>query len=161
MEKVETVTRRDFIKLSGILVSGFAIGSLPVLSGCGFPIASHIPENAYSQNKDTIIVNLDKAPELSQVGGSVAITNTDKNIHLIVVKTGQDLFVVALNECPHREKLLGYDHNTEHFICASGKSEFRLDGSFIKGPVEKSLPIFQWYLEDNNLFIGLTNKAPE
>ena len=105
-----------------------------------------------------VTVRLDKVPQLSKVGRSAAILNESNQIHLIIARTAQDRFVVALNECPHREKLLGYDHNAGYFICASGKSKFRLDGSIVTGPVENPLPIYKSRLEGNKLTIDLRNE---
>jgi nitrite reductase/ring-hydroxylating ferredoxin subunit len=143
MVNVGEITRREFIKATGLLAGGLAIGSAPFLTGCGFPAAPEINAETYSLDGENVIVLLDKIPKLSRVGGSAAIINTSAKINLIIARIGEDNFIVALNECPHREKLLGYDHKAGTFICASGKSEFRLDGSVISGPAENSLPIYR------------------
>ena len=99
----------------------------------------------------------DKTPHLSQVGGSAAISIDKDAIHLIIARTREKEYVVALNECPHKEKQLGYDSSSETFLCVTGKSEFRLDGSYVKGPVEASLRIYKSTLEGKTLIIELKN----
>jgi nitrite reductase/ring-hydroxylating ferredoxin subunit len=158
MDKSKIITRREFLKVTGLIAGSAAIGSMPFLAGCGFPTAPEIDDKAYTFEGNISVV-LEKVPQLSRVGGSAAILNDSRQIHLIIARIAEDQFVVALNECPHREKLLGYDHDARHFICASGKSEFRLDGSIVARPAEYPLPIYQCRLEGNRLTIDLeTNR---
>ena len=156
MGNLGELTRREFLKVTGLLAGGAAIGSMPFLAGCGFPTAPEIDADAYSRDDNAVRVKLGKIPQLSQIGNSVAIIDDDEKIYLIIARTGEDTFTVALNECPHREKLLGYDHEIGHFICASGKSEFRLDGSIVTGPAEKPLPVYQARLEQDELIINIS-----
>ena len=155
MEEVGEITRREFLKITGLLAGGVAIGSTPFLAGCGFPTAPEIDANTYSLVGNTVTIMLERIPQLSQVGGSVAIRSDNDKIHLIIARTGEGNFVVALNECPHREKPLGYDHKAGAFICASGKSEFGLDGTVLAGPAENPLPIYQWRVERDELIVDL------
>ena len=149
------LTRREFLKLMGLLAAGVAIGSTTFLEGCGFPTAPEVGTNAYLLEGNTVKVMLERVPQLSRVGGSAAIMNDKDKIYLIIARTGENRYAVALNQCPHREKPFGYDHQSEIFICASGKSEFRLDGSIVKGPAEQPLPIYKWRLEQETLHIYL------
>ena len=157
--KMSTMTRREFIKAVGFLAGSVAVGSTPFLAGCGFPTAPEMDSDAYLLDGNTVTVMLKKVPQLSRVGGSAAITNDRDNIHLIIVRTAEDRFTVALNECSHREKPLGYDHQAGLFICASGKSRFRLDGSTERGPAEQPLPLYKWRLEQGRLLIDLTGES--
>ncbi len=155
MKDLGEITRREFLKVATLLAGSLAIGSTPFLAGCGLSTAPEIDTDAYSLDEKTVTVMLEKVPQLSQAGGSAAIVNDRDHIHLIIVRTADDRFVVALNQCPHREKPLGFDRNGEHFVCASGKSKFRLDGSIVTGPAENPLPIYQSRLERNRLTIDL------
>ena len=161
MGKTSEITRREFLKVTGLLAGGAAIGSVPFLAGCGFPTAHEIDADAYSLEGNIVTVRLKQVPQLSQVGGSVAIVNDSNRINLIIARIGEDRFVAALNECSHREKALGYNHNAEHFVCASGKSEFRMDGSIVTGPAENPLPIYRWHLEQDRLIIDLSDESSE
>ena len=161
MTKMAEITRREFLKVTGLLAGSVAIGSMPFLSGCGYPTAPEIDTDAYSLDGNTVSVMLEKVPDLSRVGGSAAIVDDRAKFNLIIAMTGEDRFVVALNECPHREKPLGYDHKAGRFICASGRSEFRLDGSVVTGPAENPLPLYQGRLEQDRLLIDLENESFE
>ena len=158
MDRGGELSRREFLKISGLFAGCLTIASTPFLTGCGFPAASEIDINAYSLDRDLVTVSLDRASQLSEVGGSAAIINDSNQIRLIIARVAQNEFVVALNECPHREKLLGYDHSAGCFICASGKSKFRLDGSIVAGPAENPLRIYQSSLEGNRITIDLRNE---
>lgn len=159
MEKLGEITRREFIKITGLLAGGAAIASTPFLSGCGYPTAPEIDAGSFSADGETVTLMLDKIPELSQVGDSAAVKSGDDRIHLIIARTGADGFVVALNECPHREKPMGYDHEAGRFVCATGKSEFELDGTCISGPVESPLPVYPCRLEQDSLIIDLAHDS--
>lgn len=149
------ISRREFLKITGVLAGGIAAGSPIFVAGCGYPIATEINNNAYIAEGKTVSIMLEHVPQLSQVGGSAAIVNDADKIHLIIARTDKDRFVTALNACPHREKLLGYDHEARLFICASGKSKFRLDGYIVAGPAENPLRIYQSYLDQHRLTINL------
>jgi len=157
MNTAREMTRRDFIKATGLFTGGLAVGSLTFLSGCGFPAAPGIDHDAYILDGDHLTVRLDKTPQLSRVGDSAAVIDEKNNIRLIIARTGETKYVVALNECPHREKQLGYDSSSETFLCVTGKSEFKPDGSYVKGPVEAPLRIYRSTLEGKTLIIDLKN----
>lgn len=149
------MTRREFVKAAGLLVCAAVIGFTALTAGCGYRTAPVIRADAYSVEGNTVSVILGKVPELSTVGGSASIVDDSEQIYLIIAKTAEDSFVVASNSCTHRGKALGYDHETGLFICASGKSEFGLDGIVVRGPAEKSLRIYNWDLEEGGLIIDL------
>ena len=153
------ITRGEFLKVVGLLAGGVAIGSTPFLAGCGFPTAPEMDASAYALGGNTATVMLERVPQLSRVGGAAAIANDSHRMHLIIARTAEDRFAVALNECPHREKPLGYDHQEGLLVCASGKSKFRLDGSIVSGPAEQPLPTYQWHLEQGRLLIDLPDES--
>jgi len=116
-----------------------------------------INSSAYFIDGNTVNVMLEKVPELSRVGGSAAIVNDVEQIYLIVARTDENEFVVATSQCTHRYKPLVYDHDTKLFRCASRKSEFRLDGSVMKGTAEKPLRIYNSHLQQGNLIVDVSN----
>ena len=116
-----------------------------------------INSDAYSIKDGTIILNLEKVLELSQVGGSAAIVNDQEQVYLIIARTAENEYVVASSQCTHHDKPLVYDHETKTFTCVSRKSVFKLDGSIIKGPTDISLRIYQSHLQQENLTIALSN----
>lgn len=152
------ISRREFLKAAGVVVGGITIGSTALLSGCGYPTAPDISPSAYQRDGDTLSLRLDKVVNLSEVGGSAAIMSDSDGSSLVIAKTGKDEYVVASNECTHREKPLGYDHEAELFICASGKSRFRPDGAVVEGPAENPLRMYRWQLHDGYMVIDLSSQ---
>ncbi len=155
----EGISRREFLKATSFLVGGLAIGSTTFLAGCGFPAAPKIDVNAYSIEEDKVIVNLDRVPELSKVGGSASIMHDDERISVIVARFADSDYVVASNQCTHRERPMGYDNENRQLVCSSGKSKFMLDGSIVRGPAEQPLRIYRWSLNQDNLIIDLLDES--
>lgn len=153
------ISRREFLKVTSFLVGGLAIGSTTFFTGCGFPAAPQINGESYSVEEDKVIVKLDIVPELSEVGSAVSIMHDSDRLSIIIIRLKDDDYVVASNQCTHREKPMGYDKEARQLVCSSGKSKFRLDGSVITGPAEKSLHIYRWRLSQSNLIIDLFNEA--
>jgi len=151
------ISRREFLKAAGVVVGGIAIGTTALLGGCGYPTAPAIGSGACRREGDILSLSLDEVPELAEVGGSAAVRSDSDGSSLIIARTGKDEYVVASNECTHREKPLGYDREAEVFVCASGKSRFRLDGAVVKGPAEKPLQMYRWQLSDGCLVIDLAS----
>jgi nitrite reductase/ring-hydroxylating ferredoxin subunit len=159
MQKIRETTRRKILNVTWLLASIVAIGSTLLIAGCGYPTATGIDTDAYSADGNTVSVMLEKIPELSQAGGSAAIVNDEEQIYIIIVRTGEDEYVIASNQCTHHGKALGYDDKAKQFVCASGKSRFRLDGSVVEGPAKRSLKIYDWHLEQGRLVIDLANES--
>jgi len=155
----EGISRREFLKATSFLVGGLAIGSTTFLAGCGFPAAPQIDGDAYSVEEDKMIVKLDRVPELSKVGGAASIMHDSERISVIIARLDNSDYVVASNQCTHRERPMGYDSETRQLVCSSGKSKFMLDGSIVRGPAERPLHIYGWSLNQNNLIIDLLNKS--
>lgn len=152
---MEKVSRRKFLKIAGLLAGGSMLGTAPLFSGCGFPVAPALQENSYLVEKGKVTIMLDKATELNAIGGAASIINSIENLCLIIARKDEQEYIVAANECTHREKPIGYDHDAGLFICASGKSKFKMDGSVVKGPADKPLRIYETQLKEDNLIINL------
>ncbi len=155
MRNLKTLTRREFVKMLGLITGSISIGSAFLPIGCGYPTAEVASNDKYSVKNNMISITLEQVPQLSNVGGALAIVDGDAGIYLIIARTGENDFRVALNQCPHKGKRFGYDHDRCLFICASDKAKFRLDGSIIEGPVEDPLPIFKYQFTKNRLEIDL------
>ena len=150
------MTRRQFLEAAGLLVCGVTIGSSVLLTGCGSKPAPAIGADAFEVDGNLVTVMLAKAPELATVGGSASITSDSPQVYLVIARTAEDGFVVVSNRCTHRGKAIVYDGETGHFMCVSGKSEFRLDGTVVRGPADRPLRTYRWRVEDGRLIIDLT-----
>jgi hypothetical protein len=81
---------------------------------------------------------LDKAPALTNVGGSVKIIDARLPMPLLVARTGEATYTVVSLLCPHRHVEVEYQHQNKLFRCASlGHSKFGLDGKLLKSMTTK------------------------
>ena len=153
------ITRRDFV-VCGAVTAGATV-CLCGLSGCstitGVGKTPPIDTDAYSvEEGPVVVVNLDKAPDLNAVGGSVKIIDSKLGDSLIIARVGEAEYVAASIHCTHRGVELEYRHDKGQFICSSaGSSAFDLKGNRIKGPAEKNLRIYGVDLEGELLKVDM------
>ncbi|MBN1574098.1 MAG: Rieske 2Fe-2S domain-containing protein [Deltaproteobacteria bacterium] len=153
------ITRRDFV-ICGAVSAGATV-CLCGISGCstftGVGKTPPIDSEAYTvEEGPEVVVNLDKTPDLSIVGGSVKIIDSRLLDALIIARVGENEYVAASIHCTHRGVELEYHHDKKQFICSSaGSSAFDLKGNRIMGPAEKNLRIYNVRLDGNLLKIDL------
>ena len=152
--------RREFVKTAGLAGAGilFASTTSTLLTGCAsityVSQATRIPKDAYTIVNNYVDVELAKVPDLSSVGGSATIEDSDLDNYLLIVRASQDDYVIVSSECTHRGKALGYDHENSRFQCSSlGSSKFKLDGTIIEGPTEKPLKVYNSFISQGLLII--------
>jgi Rieske Fe-S protein len=137
------LSRRGFIAcITGAGACLCGVGGCATISKTGDtpPLA----EAAYRRQQSTLVIDLDQAPELRQVGGSGKIVAAG----VIVARVSQKEFVAATLRCTHRGVELEYDHAEKVFECASlGDSEYKLDGTNIDGPARRPLQVFRTSLD--------------
>ena len=79
---------------------------------------------------------------------------------LIIARTGEQTFVVAAIQCPHRGVEVEYQPENGNFECASlGSSQFAADGSRLGGPAKEPLRVFRTSFDPddgNRLIIDLS-----
>lgn len=154
-----TAKREYIIPITMISVMCFLLSGLVACATFRYITqAPEIDSDAYSIEGNRVVVVLDKAPELAEVGGSVTIVDDNLPNYLIIARAEETDYVVASSQCSHRGMALGYDHDAKCFRCSSaGKSTFKLDGSVVKGPAEKPLKIYRSSLEQGLLIINLSD----
>jgi nitrite reductase/ring-hydroxylating ferredoxin subunit len=134
------------------------------LTGCStFKYVNQTPlikSDAYAVEEDkTVKVTLAKVPELSKVGGSVAIMDPKLPEPVIIARTGDKDYVVACSKCPHRAKALSYSHENKRFECSSlGSGKYGVDGKKISGPGEGCLKLYPAELENGVLTFRVSDK---
>jgi Rieske Fe-S protein len=114
-----------------------------------------LEEGQYSIEKETVVIFLDKIPELSAVGESVNIVSDDLSGSIIIARIDENNYVVASNHCTHKGKALNYDHKDCLFRCSGGKGRFNIDGTIAGGPPEKPLKIYPYTIKNERLMINL------
>jgi Rieske Fe-S protein len=149
------LSRRGFIGrgIAGVAGAGAClcgVGGCATFSKIGDtpPLAAA----AYRRQQNTLVIDLARAPELRQVGGSAKIVAAG----VILARVGEKAFVAAALRCTHRGVELEYDHDEKVFECASlGDSEYRLDGTNIDGPATRPLQVFRTSLVGDKLTVKL------
>lgn len=151
--------RSEFLKSGGVLL--FCTCGSTLLHGCkaitGNSDTPLLSENAYRVNQDTLILDLTQIPELEQEGGSVKLKLKDRDLPIIVAKTGVKEFIVLRDECTHAGRELEYFHDQSVFRCVSfGHSRFDKVGQVIKGPAKKMILKYNSLLIQDELQIILS-----
>ena len=155
-------SRREFLKVSGVSLSSACLGGI-CLSGCslsgGLSKTPFAPLGSYTAEANRLVVDLEKAPELKRVGGSVklSVDNPVKGTQeKIILVHPEDLTYKAFsNTCTHRGKELEYVHAKKRLECVSGHSEFDLEGRVLDGNAEAPLTVYPTELDGNTLTIYL------
>lgn len=139
---MEKMTRRGMVAAIGAA----GVGSCICTTGCGCATFSKvgrteaIAAEAYRIEDNALVVALDKAPLLSEVGGSIKVIDPRLPTALIIARTGVAEYVVVSLLCPHRGVEVEYQPKEGQFRCASlGHSKFTTEGKLIKGMTKKSL----------------------
>ena len=142
---MKNITRRDIVAAIGTAGAGVCVCGMN--SGCStFSKVGDTPPvaaDAYTMDKKSVRIALDKVSELGQVGGAVKIIDKRLPASLIVGRTGEGEYVAVSLLCPHRGVEVEYKHEDKQFRCASlGHSKFGTDGKIKKGLTKKSLSCY-------------------
>ncbi len=126
--------RRGFMKK---IVGALGLGIVALKSGVAFAKKLALP--------------LDKVAALKQVGGSVVVKLSGKEVLLI---RDTEKTVRALNpKCTHRECLVGYNKKTGKVDCSCHGSAFDLNGKVLVGPAVKNLKTYAASLADGQIVV--------
>jgi len=148
--------RSDFLKAGGAIMVCTCGSS--VLYGCkaitGNSDTPLLPDNSYTIKQNNIILDTNKIPELAQIGGSVKLQLSDRDLKIIVAKTGENIFVALPDRCTHGDRELEYYHDKSIFRCVSfGHSRFDQNGNVVKGPAKVDLEVYKTSLNNDELSI--------
>jgi len=72
---------------------------------------------------------------------------------LIVENKANNKLVAVSPLCLHRNCVVDWEQETQHFICPCHGSEFGSDGKVINGPAEEGLKSFEVKVEENKFFV--------
>ena len=154
----KTITRTEFMKLTGASVVGVCAGSLAFWGCSAMSSAPLAPEGSYRREADLLIVSLAAVDELNTVGGAVRLAlenGSGSKVKVLVVRSAADVYLAFANRCTHNGKELDYRHGQSRVQCISGKSHFDLAGNITKGPAEGALLRYPAHLDGDDLVIDL------
>ncbi len=158
---MKKLTRRKFVIGSGVAVS--AAGAcmctktgLATITGVG--ATPEINSEACTVADNELRIDLEKEPRLKAVGDAVKILDEKLKKPLIIVQEEQGKYIVASIQCTHRGVEVEYKPDDKCFKCASlGGSQFKTDGTKIKGFAKGALESYSASLENNVLIINIVS----
>lgn len=136
------VTRRSMLKIASTASAGACLcggtGGCATFTKEG--TTPPIPKTAYTVKGKCLLVQLDKVPQLSAIGGAVKIIDLQLPTPMILARSEEKTYHAVSLLCPHRSVEVEYQHEQQRFRCASlGHSTFKRDGSKIKGFAKQGL----------------------
>ena len=143
--------RITFIRTGGMMVVTACCGST-VLSGCkaitGNSDTPPVPAGSFTVNGRNVRLELTRIPDLETEGGAVKFESPDRDLKIIVARTGPEEFAVVDDKCTHGGRELEYNHTTGEFRCVSfGHSKYNPEGHVVKGPAKGNLNAYKGYIE--------------
>src|SRR5689334_10655476 len=109
------MTRRDWLQVTA-LFGGAPCACLAGASRgcCTLPGAA---SDAVQFEKDTVVVDLSRVPELKRAGGALKIVDGGRNIQILIARFARDRFVALDQKCTHGGGALTYVHRHQHLYC--------------------------------------------
>ncbi len=102
-------------------------------------------------------VCLAKAPSLGTVGSAAWLTVTERDLRLIVVRSGRHTFYALSRICTHGAQVVSFVSKRRVIMCNNhNHSVFGLDGRVIKGPAPTPLASYPVHLRAGWLEIEIS-----
>lgn len=118
--------------------------TLPLDSGC------------WTNDTKRIVVDLDRAPELSQPYGALRIEASTLPRRILVVRDAEGNYRAYCNHCNHGGRHLDPVPGTEYLQCCSvGKSTYTVEGEVVSGPAALPLTVYPTHVEGHLLYVDI------
>ncbi|MCE5251293.1 Rieske (2Fe-2S) protein [bacterium] len=157
------ITRRKMLLDSALLAGGMCLCNTSANAQRTRSTCCETPElepDSYEISEKSISVDLKKAVSLDKPGYAAAVVNADKNIQIIVVRTGKKEYVALHRLCTHGGQVVSYNSTRKILQCNSyNHSIFALNGEVVKGPAPKPLKVYPVKISRNMLEIILNGDA--
>jgi Rieske Fe-S protein len=127
MNQDHEINRRGLLAGACALLALTGLGALPALAST----------EVKKLGNGRVSLKLNGLPELSKVGGSVAIGNV-KGKPVAITRTGTSSYIAFSLSCPHQGVTVSREGNG--WICPAHGSEFKTDGALVAGPATTNLP---------------------
>ncbi len=111
-----------------------------------------------------LVINLEKAAELNEMGGSIRLNGETLREKLLVFKGDDGKFHAVKNQCGHGGRRVDYAPGENVIKCCSvGCSTYDYEGKVLSGPATKGLTIYPVQVEDTEIIIDIaaTSQAQE
>ena len=155
----QKMSRRDVIRASALLVGGVcgcrvADGPAGARSTCCN--TPDLEAASLTVEQDRLVIDLGKAPSLGEVGNAAYITNEERSLKLILVRTGRREYFALSRLCTHGGQTISFNRKRGVLQCNNfNHSIFDLAGRIVKGPAEVPLKSYVVTLIEDKLMIAV------
>jgi Rieske Fe-S protein len=149
------LTRRDLLRGTAALAGGSCLcaASAAKSTCCTTP---EIEPESVSYTDRELVIDLDKARSLEEVGASANLIEPKRELDLILVHEKRHRYRVLSGLCTHFPRPLAYVRSRGVLQCVNfNHSIFDLDGNVVKGPAPKPIRAYPAILEGRRLRITL------
>ena len=154
----EKLNRRSFLKLTGAVGGVFFLSSCGVVDRVRGKPQTKLPvvEGAWSLKDGTLILDLDRMPELEDLGGAVRIEGPILPDPILVVLGEDGKYYSFKNVCTHSGRMIDPVAGTMELQCCSvSRSTFDYEGQVLSGPAEGPLTSYPLVVDGKDLLITL------
>lgn len=112
--------------------------------------------NSWKYADGKLVIDLSKAPELSEPYGAVHLEGDNLPVRLLVLQDGAGNFRAFENKCEHAGRKLDPVPGTETIQCCSvGQATYDYDGNVLSGSAENPVKFINVIKENGTLVIEL------
>jgi hypothetical protein len=105
----------------------------------------------------SLVVDLDRAPELLRVGAAAAIVDAARGVNILVACVAERRHVALDRTCTHGGAQCAYDHARRTLRCTSlNHAEYSLDGTLLHGRTHGNLRAYGTKRRGSRLEIALS-----
>lgn len=113
-------------------------------------------EDCWKQVGGRIEIDLQRTPELSQLGGAIRLEGRDLPERVLVLRGNDGKFHAFKNKCSHFGRRIDPVPGKQEIRCCSvGQSTFDYSGKAISGSANNPLPTLPLRVENDRLIIEL------
>jgi len=137
------ITRRDVLRAGAIAGAGCLCSASPQ-SPRTCCITPELDPASITHEDSRLLIKLDRAPELREVGSSANLIDEARRLDLIIVHSEPGRYCTLAGLCTHYPRPLTYLPGRRVLQCNNfNHSTFALDGSVVKGPATKPTAAFR------------------
>lgn len=113
-------------------------------------------EDCWTFDNGKIIVNLSRAPELSEKNGAIRLEKKDLPERVLVIHGEDGDYHAFKNSCTHGKRRLDPIPETQQVQCCSvGKAVFDYNGKLVSGSAKEDIIIYEITNDDGKLVITI------
>jgi Rieske Fe-S protein len=149
------VTRRDLLRGTAALAGGSCLcaASTARPTCC---ITPDIEPGSVTFSEGCILIDLEKARSIAEIGASANLIDPERKLDLIIVRPDRHRYCALSGLCTHFPRPLTYVPARRMLQCNNfNHSIFDLAGNVVKGPAPKPIRAFPVTVEGNALKISL------